>query len=95
MKNIENYFKVFADRNRLTIIEQLLKGETCSCTIIDKLTISQPTLSYHLNYIAKEGLATSELEGNYVKYYIDKTKIDEMITYLEQLRELESIECKL
>jgi ArsR family transcriptional regulator len=93
--NLTEYFKALSDPNRLEIIELLLKGETCGCTLIDKLPISQPTLSYHLKNLRKSGLSTSKREGNWIKHYIDRDKLDEMIQYLTNLRDIEAKECKL
>lgn len=92
---ITESFKVLSDPNRLEIVELLLKGETCGCTLIDKLPISQPTLSYHLKAITKSGLAVAKREGNWIKHYINREKIDEMIEFLEQLKHMEKIECNL
>lgn len=94
-ENIIESFKVLSDPNRLEIIELLLKGETCGCTLIEKLPISQPTLSYHLKAITKAGLATAKKEGNWVKHYINREKIDEMINFLEDLKHMEQTECNL
>ncbi|MGS0972533.1 MAG: ArsR/SmtB family transcription factor [Candidatus Izemoplasmataceae bacterium] len=94
-QQMAEYFKVFSDANRLEIIELLLKGETCGCTLIDKLPISQPTLSYHLKTITKHGLATAKREGNWIKHFIDRDKINEMIQFLEQLRDMEETQCSL
>jgi len=96
MRNqIVEYFKALSDPNRLEIVELLLKGETCSCTLIDKLPISQPTLSYHLKTITVSGLATSKREGNFTKHFIDRDKFNEMIDYLTQLRDMEANQCSL
>lgn len=94
-KELVKNFKVFSDANRMEIVELLLKGETCGCTLIDKLDISQPTLSYHLKNITSSGLATTRREGNWIKYTIDRSKINDMIKYLEQLRDMESTTCSL
>jgi len=88
-------FKVLADANRLKIIELLIKGETCSCTIIDKLPISQPTLSYHLKMISEAGIADSKREGNWIKYYINKDKLTEIKLFIEQIRDTEAEQCSL
>jgi ArsR family transcriptional regulator len=80
-------FKVLADANRLKIIELLIKGETCGCTIIEQLPISQPTISYHLKMISEAGLADSRREGNWIKYYINKDKLTEIKLFIEQLRD--------
>lgn len=96
MRNeIIGYFKVLADPNRLDIVELLLKGETCGCTLIDKLSISQPTLSYHLKTITNSGLAFAKRDGNWIKHYIDRDKINDMIDYLIELRDMEMKQCSL
>ncbi len=88
-KEMVELFKAFADENRLEIIKLLIKGESCGCTIIDKLPITQPTMSYHLNILNKAGLTNCKREGNWKKHYIDFNKIDELITFLQDLKTLE------
>ena len=88
-------FQVLADVNRLKIIELLIKGETCGCTLIDNLQISQPTLSYHLKMISEAGLADSKREGNWIKYYINKDKLTEIKLFIEKIRDTESEQCSL
>jgi len=90
-----HYFKVFSDPQRLEIIRLLIQGETCGCTLIEKLPISQPTLSYHLKIITKAGLATTKREGNWIKHFIVKEKIDEMIIFLQGLKDMEMTQCSL
>jgi ArsR family transcriptional regulator len=88
-------FKVLGDENRLKIIELLIKGETCSCTLIDNLSISQPTLSYHLKLISEVGLAKSIREGNWVKYYINKDMLTDIKIFIEKIRDSEEEQCSL
>jgi ArsR family transcriptional regulator len=94
-KDVIEYFKILSEENRVEIVELLLKGETCGCTLIDKLSISQPTLSYHLKAITKSGLAIAKRDGNWIKHYIDKDKINEMIDFLIDLRDTEQKQCSL
>ena len=79
-------FKALSDVNRLTILELLIKGETCGCTLIDKLPISQPTMSYHLNILTESGLTTSYKDGTWKKHHVDINKIDELIKFLTELK---------
>ena len=88
-------FKVLGDANRLKIIELLIKGETCGCTLIDKLSISQPTLSYHLKMITDAGLASSKRNGNWINYYINKEKLSDIIKFVENIRDTEIKQCSL
>lgn len=94
-EKMANYFKVLSDPVRLEVVKYLIEGETCGCTIIDKVNVSQPTLSYHLKTIATAGLATSKRDGNQIKYYINRDKINEMVEYLQKLRDMERVQCKL
>jgi len=94
-KNIVELFKVFSDPNRMEIVKLLLEGEVCGCTLIDKVSITQPTLSYHLKTITASGLAIAKREGNWIKHYVDKNKIDEMIEYLTNLKNIEANKCNL
>jgi ArsR family transcriptional regulator len=94
-QKMAEYFKVLSDPNRLKIVELLLKGETCGCTLIDKLPISQPTLSYHLNFLAESNLSTQKRDGNKIEHFINRDKIEEMIDYLKNLLEEEKQSCKL
>lgn len=82
-------FKALSDENRLKILELLIQGETCGCTLIDKLPISQPTLSYHLRLLTEAGLTKAYKEGNWKKHFVDKTKIDELIQFLTDLKNSE------
>jgi len=93
-KNIVELFKAFSDPNRLEIIRLLIKGQNCSCNLVEQLPISQPTLSYHLKQISKSKLAVNKRDGNWIKYYVDKDKIDEMIQFLQELKEIEELSCK-
>lgn len=88
-------FKVLADENRLKIIELLIKGETCGCTLIEKLTISQPTLSYHLKMISDSGIARSEKKGNWKNYYINKDKLSDIISFIENIKNIEVEQCNI
>ena len=45
--NHAQVFKAFCDENRLMILEMLHSGEKCACILLEKLEISQPTLSHY------------------------------------------------
>ena len=90
MESYASYFKVFSDPVRLEVIKLLIAGESCSCTMIEKLPISQPTLSYHLKQIVNAGLATSNREGNWIKYHVDKKKVLDMMSFLKSLIDMKT-----
>lgn len=93
--NYEHILKVMSQPIRLDIIKLLLEGETCGCTLIDKLPISQPTLSYHLKALAKAGIADSKREGNWIKYYVKREVLHELSNYFKELAEKTVISCSI
>jgi ArsR family transcriptional regulator, arsenate/arsenite/antimonite-responsive transcriptional repressor len=94
MINYAQVLKVMSEPMRLEIIRLLIQGETCGCTMIDKLPISQPTLSYHLKALKEVGLTTTKKEGNWVKHYVNKELLNELIGFLTKLQESESPSCQ-
>lgn len=93
-KDIVSYFKALSDENRMTILELLVQGENCGCTLIDKIPVTQPTMSYHLNLLEKTGLTSAYKQGVWKKYVVDFDKIDEMILYLQSLKQIKK-GCKI
>jgi ArsR family transcriptional regulator len=83
-------FKVLSDENRITILKRLIEGETCGCTLIHHLPISQPTLSYHLDALTKSNFTTATKEGTWKKHHVNKSQLDELIQFLIDLRDCES-----
>ena len=72
MEQQANMFKALSDVNRIKIMDLLIKGESCSCELINELPITQPTLSYHLKLLHDAGLITSVKEGNRVNHRVKK-----------------------
>lgn len=87
--NMEQVFKALSDPNRLKIYELLIKGETCGCTLIDKLPITQPTLSHHLKVLHLAGLTYAKKEGTWIKYHVNYEALDQVIGFLSGLKQME------
>ena len=88
-------FKVLSDENRLKIIELLIKGETCGCTLIDKLPISQPTLSYHLKMLHEAGITRTEKVGNRTNHFVNRNILSDLSKVLTDFVVLESDTCEV
>jgi ArsR family transcriptional regulator len=82
----DELFKALGDPHRLKILELLINGETCGCTMIEKLPISQPTLSYHMNILTASGLATAYKDGVRKKHHVNMATLDQAIDYLTKMR---------
>jgi ArsR family transcriptional regulator len=65
---LERLFKALADRNRLKILNLLLRAggaPVCVCEFQPTLRISQPTVSHHLKQLTDAGLLAREKRGTF------------------------------
>lgn len=66
------YAKALAHPARVAILQLLINKQTCICgDIVDKLPLSQSTVSRHLKELKDAGLITGEIEGKKVCYCIN------------------------
>lgn len=80
--NCIEIFKALGDKTRLKIFEILRDGKACACTILENLSITQPTLSHHMKILCGCGIVISENKGKWTYYYINCGKLNEIIGYL-------------
>jgi len=64
-------FRAFSDENRVRVLELLCEGEQCACILLEKLKISQPTLSHHMKILCTSGIVKSRRDGKWNYYSID------------------------
>ena len=79
------FSKAFTDTNRLLIIEMLSCGELCACKILEKLGITQPTLSHHMKILCDSGLVSGRKEGKWVYYTLSKKTVDNFISFIREI----------
>lgn len=70
--NDAKVFKAFDDEKRLKILEMLRGGEKCACILLEKIDISQSTLSHHMKILCESGIVTGRKEGKWMYYSISK-----------------------
>lgn len=75
-------FKAISDETRLRIIDMLSCGEMCACDILEGLSISQSTLSYHMKTLTDSGLVNAERDGAWMRYTLNKERIDEALSFI-------------
>lgn len=73
-RHLENarVFKAFCDENRLMILKMLQSSEKCACVLLEKLNITQPTLSHHMKILCDSGIVAPRKEGKWTHYSISK-----------------------
>jgi len=86
-KHIDNarVFKAFCDENRLTVLEMLQSGEKCACVLLEKLRITQPTLSHHMQILVDSGIVTARKEGKWRHYSINAEGCKKAAALLKKL----------
>lgn len=86
-KHLDNarVFKAFCDENRLMILEMLQSGEKCACVLLEKLEISQPTLSHHMKILCESGIVSPRKEGKWTHYSINESGSEYALQLLKQL----------
>jgi ArsR family transcriptional regulator len=75
-KNTLDFFKAMCDSNRhriLLLIKQ--KGEVNASYIIEKMNLSQPTISHHLKIMVESGVLKVHREGKEAYYKINEDLI--------------------
>lgn len=71
MKNRSELFKIFSSEVRLKVFEYLLEGRMCVSGIVDRLKVSQPTITQHLKILRQAGLVNAEKIGYWVHYSVN------------------------
>ena len=73
MKNIRKsaqFIKALAHPTRLAIVNRLMKGDNCVCSIERKLGLKQANVSQHLNILRSEGVVDYRVEGKQRCYFL-------------------------
>jgi ArsR family transcriptional regulator len=78
-------FKALSDETRLKIIDMLSCGEMCACDILEKFSISQSTLSYHMKILTESGLVNGVRDGAWMRYTLRSERIEEAIDFINYI----------
>ena len=62
----------FISESECRAAEKLRSGEKCSCVLLEKLQISQSTLSYHMKILCDSGVVVGRAEGKWTHYGISE-----------------------
>jgi ArsR family transcriptional regulator, arsenate/arsenite/antimonite-responsive transcriptional repressor len=83
--NLGLAFKALNDSTRREILELLKQQDLTAGEIVEKFNISGPSISHHLELLKRAGLVDSKKEGQYVRYSINMTVIDEIMQWMVKL----------
>ncbi len=78
--------QVISDPTRIHILQTLSEHDSlCGKDILAHFSITQPTLSHHMNLLCNSGLVDSAKDGKYVQYHIRQDGIGRVIAFFESL----------
>lgn len=60
--------QVVADPVRWSVLQQLVRGRACVCSLQEHLPIAANLLSYHLKVLRESGLVTTSRRGRWIDY---------------------------
>ena len=78
-------FKAFCDENRWKILDLLTSGEKCACVLLNKLEISQSTLSHHMKILCDSGIVIGRKEGKWTHYSLSSQGVQAAVDLLQPL----------
>ena len=79
--------KALGDETRAEIFEMIKGGKLCACKILEKLNITQPTLSHHMKILCDCGLVIAEKDWKWTHYSTDKNALESLVKWLEKSAE--------
>lgn len=75
-------FKALNDPTRRRILELLHNGDLTAGEISDRFDMSKPSISHHLDLLSQAGLITGVREGQFIRYTLNTTVMDDLLTWL-------------
>jgi len=89
MKDKIKLLKALADETRIKIIQHLLDGEKCACTIVPSVGKAQSTVSGHLKILEEAGILESRRVGTNIWYGV-KSKDTKDILKILKIKEIKN-----
>lgn len=79
-------FKAFDDVNRIKIINLLAVEQMTGCKILEKMDVSQPTLSHHMKILCDSGIVNRHKNGKWTMYSLSVEGVDKAMNLLACLK---------
>lgn len=80
LKDLAEFYKVFADTTRVRILYVLLESEMCVCDLAVTLGMTQSAISHQLRVLKQMKLVTNRREGKTVFYSLADDHIQTIIS---------------
>ena len=85
MTQFVQHCKALSDENRIKILLLLKPGNVCACELLEKLQVTQPTLSHHMKILVESGLVAPKKDGKWVRYSLNNSAFRGLISEIEKI----------
>ena len=75
-------FRALQDDTRRAILAMLKKRDMTAGEIAAAFAMSKPSISYHLDLLKQARLVSSRKEGQFVRYTLETTVLDEALGWI-------------
>jgi ArsR family transcriptional regulator, arsenate/arsenite/antimonite-responsive transcriptional repressor len=79
---MNSMFRALDDATRRQILEMLRERDMTAGEIAGAFSISKPSISHHLDLLRQANLVLSIKEGQFVRYSLNTTVFDEMLSWV-------------
>jgi len=82
---MNNLFKALNDATRRRILQMLQDKDLSAGEIAEEFDISKPSISHHLDILSKAELISRERDGQFIRYSINTTVLEEASNWLLEI----------
>lgn len=79
-------FKALNDSTRREILKMLRESDMTAGDIAAKFDMTAPSISHHLDKLKRAGLVTTIKQGQFVRYSMNTTIVDDLLQYILTLK---------
>ena len=83
---MNDVFKALNDPARREILKMLQKQDMTAGDIAARFDMTAPSVSHHLDKLKQAGLVSAVKQGQFIRYSINTTIIDDLIQYVLTLK---------
>jgi DNA-binding transcriptional ArsR family regulator len=82
MKVLNNIFMALSDPTRREIVQYLRKKDLTPSELLERIQVTQPTLSHHLDILKRADLIEGTREGQFIRYALNMTVFEMAIEFM-------------
>jgi ArsR family transcriptional regulator, arsenate/arsenite/antimonite-responsive transcriptional repressor len=81
MAPLNSVFKALGDPTRMAILQLLREQSRTPSELLERIRVTQPTLSHHLDILKRADLVETRREGQYIHYSLNMTVVQMAMEY--------------